>query len=124
VHDSSTARLWWEKERGGAEFAAQNKAPKDVAENAASGVYSAKDAAWFLGEAASSGSGVFICPIQDYLALTDAWRSEDAEAERINVPGTVNGFNWTWRLPATIETLAKDKDLVEAISLAAKKHGN
>jgi len=38
------------------------------------------------------------------------------------VPGTDNTFNWTYRLPATISELAKDADLIRAVSeLAAVK---
>ena len=31
---------------------------------------------------------------------------------RINMPGTVNEHNWTWRLPRPIEELAEDPKTV------------
>jgi 4-alpha-glucanotransferase len=33
------------------------------------------------------------------------------ERERINTPGTVDGENWTYRLPAPIEDLERDARL-------------
>jgi 4-alpha-glucanotransferase len=47
---------------------------------------------------ASSGSELVLFLIQDVLGFRD----------RINVPGTVGDHNWTFRLPATIDTLARD----------------
>ncbi len=35
---------------------------------------------------------------------------------RINMPGTVNDQNWTWRLPRTIEELREDNDLAARFS--------
>jgi len=35
------------------------------------------------------------------------------DRSRINTPGTVNGDNWTWRLPRPIEDLAKDTGVQE-----------
>jgi hypothetical protein len=31
------------------------------------------------------------------------------------VPGTCNEFNWTWRLPASIEEVGEDADLMVVI---------
>jgi 4-alpha-glucanotransferase len=31
------------------------------------------------------------------------------------VPGTYNEFNWTYRLPTTIEELAKDEDFTRTV---------
>ena len=54
--------------------------------------------------------------------LSNRWYAADPASERINIPGTTNDFNWTYRLPANISTLAKDEDLVRTVSeLAAVK---
>ena len=41
--------------------------------------------------------------------------------ERVNVPGSVNAFNWTYRLPVNVEDLLKDKELIAAIKEIAKR---
>jgi len=123
VHDSSPARLWWEREGEAAAFAEANKAPEAVLAAARAGSYPPEAARWFMETAAGSASGYFVCPVQDFLALTETYRAADAADERINVPGTVNGFNWTYRLPAPIETLRADKALSAAIAAVVKKRG-
>ena len=40
----------------------------------------------------------------------------DAKDERINIPGTVTAFNWTYRMPCAIEELAKNKELIQKIN--------
>ena len=40
---------------------------------------------------------------------------EKSQDERINVPGTVTAFNWTYRLPCSLEELMKNKTLIENI---------
>jgi len=32
------------------------------------------------------------------------------------VPGTANEFNWTYRLPATIQEISKDKELILSVA--------
>ncbi|MDR1786532.1 MAG: 4-alpha-glucanotransferase [Spirochaetaceae bacterium] len=122
VHDSSTARMWWEGEGDAEQFALANRAPADILGEARSGTYSVRAAAWFLGQAARTGSAFFICPIQDFFALSETYRSPDPASERINVPGTVNGANWTWRLPAALEDLGADRAFTGALSAVAKNH--
>ena len=46
----------------------------------------------------------------------------DSNAERINVPGSVNDFNWTYRMPVSVETLAEDNDLIEKIKSVVALH--
>jgi 4-alpha-glucanotransferase len=36
------------------------------------------------------------------------------------VPGTCNEFNWTYRLPASIGEIGKDKDLVKTVAEISK----
>ena len=124
VHDSSTLRGWWEKEGGAADFL---RAWKDDADALDPGArerfrsrYDGETAAFALRTLARATSRLFILPAQDFLALSDDYRPVDADDERVNVPGTVTAFNWTWRLPVTIEKLAKDKKLTDAIARALK----
>ncbi len=44
-------------------------------------------------------------PIQDLLALIPDCVSENPEDERINIPGTVQPGNWTWRMKISLEEL-------------------
>ena len=53
--------------------------------------------------------------IQDLLHLSNKWYSKDPAAERINIPGTMNNFNWTYRLPASVEEIGKDKELINLV---------
>ena len=41
--------------------------------------------------------------------------TQDSNAERVNVPGSVNDFNWTYRMPVTVEELAGDASLIGKI---------
>ena len=47
--------------------------------------------------------------------------AENMDNERVNVPGSVNAFNWTYRLPVNIEDLLKDKELISSIKEIAKR---
>ena len=38
------------------------------------------------------------------------------------MPGTVTDFNWTYRLPATLESLSKDDALIEKIKSIVAVH--
>ena len=55
------------------------------------------------------GAGSLLCmfQIQDILDLDGELWSPDPRADRINVPGTVNDQNWTWRMPLSMESLAR-----------------
>jgi 4-alpha-glucanotransferase len=118
VHDSSTLREWWETEGESASFMRMVKPTKAITE----GVYTAKTAEWFLSAAASAKSLFCIYPIQDFLSLSDSYRSPEASEERINVPGTVTDFNWTYRLPVSATALADDTALTERIAVLVQKH--
>jgi 4-alpha-glucanotransferase len=110
VHDSSTLREWWDSEAGQDMFAAFNGAPSLPKS------YNPGTARIFLRQAASSGSRLRIFPLIDLLHLTPRWYTPDPASERINVPGTCNEFNWTWRLPATIAEIASDGEFVNAVN--------
>jgi 4-alpha-glucanotransferase len=108
VHDSSTLRGWWEKE-GGAKAMGREGDP-----------FSPEIARATLLSLAASPARVLSIPLQDYLALCDDYSSPSSDDDRVNVPGTVSAFNWTWRIPVTIEELKKNKRLAAAISEISK----
>ncbi|MCL2602382.1 MAG: 4-alpha-glucanotransferase [Treponema sp.] len=116
VHDSSCLREWWDKEadqRFFSNFLGVPSLPK---------VYNPGTARIILSKIATCASRFRVFQMQDLLHLSSRWYTADPAAERINVPGTVNDFNWTYRLPATIGEIMNDEALVRAVrELAAVK---
>ena len=62
----------------------------------------------------------FIPPLQDILYLSKKYYAEDSKEERINIPGTVTQFNWTYRMPVSIEELSKNKEIISNIKLLSR----
>ena len=110
VHDSSTVRQWWEEE------AEQERFSGFLGFPSLPRGYNPGTAKAVLSKAASAASRIRIFQIQDLLHLSGRWYDRDPGAERINVPGTCNDFNWTYRLPATLDEIAGDADLLKAIA--------
>jgi 4-alpha-glucanotransferase len=114
VHDSSCLREWWDKEadqQAFCDFLGVPFLPK---------VYNPGTARIIINKIASAASRFRVFQIQDLLHLSNRWYALDPASERINVPGSYNEFNWTYRLPTTISELAKDEDLIRAVSELAK----
>jgi 4-alpha-glucanotransferase len=109
VHDSSTLREWWEREAQQEVFATFIGVP------ALPKIYNPGAAKIILHKIAAAASRYRVFQIQDLLHLSPRWYAADPALERINVPGTLNEFNWTYRLPAPIAEIAKDADLVIAV---------
>ncbi|MCQ2592610.1 MAG: 4-alpha-glucanotransferase [Treponema sp.] len=137
VHDSSTIRDWWEQELGtnqqfkkmqeekSLEKTSRIKAKSstqndDLAENVPQ-KFSPETAKSIMKKCSKSASIWYINPLQDYLYMNKKYWLETAEEERINVPGSVNQFNWTYRIPASLETLLADKNLIEDINETTKR---
>ena len=59
----------------------------------------------------SSNSLFCILPVQDFFALSSTLSEIPAEEERVNIPGTVGGKNWTYRIPVTIKELTANASL-------------
>ena len=116
VHDSSCLREWWDREADQEQFSGFIGVPSLPK------VYNPGTARIILSKIASAASRFRVFQIQDLLHLSKRWYAEDPASERINVPGTTNDENWTYRLPANISELVKDEDLIRAVSeLAAIK---
>lgn len=69
-----------------------------------------------LEAAHSSGSLFHLNPLQDYLSLFPELRWSRPDQERINVPGTLNPRNWTYRYRPLVEELAEHRDLLQTLS--------
>jgi 4-alpha-glucanotransferase len=116
VHDSSTVREWWEREADQSLFSGFLGVPSLPR------IYNPGTAKLILSKTASAVSRFRVFQIQDLLHLSNKWYAEDPAAERINVPGTYTEFNWTYRLPASIEEIGRDGELCAAVrELAAVK---
>ena len=110
VHDSSTVREWWEREANQEQFSGFIGVPSLPR------VYNPGAAKAILSKIAAANSRFRVFQIQDLLHLSNRWYAEDPTSERVNVPGTSNDFNWTYRLPAPIDEIAKDEELVSAVA--------
>ena len=124
VHDSSTIREWWEVEKDSVrEFIKANPSvfEGDVSE---ASEFSPSIAEAVLKASATSASQWFIPPLQDFLYMSkDLWL-EKACDERINIPGTVTAFNWTYRLPCSLEDLSKNEQIIKKIELITGDKGS
>jgi 4-alpha-glucanotransferase len=114
VHDSTTVREWWEHEADQDQFAGFMGFPSLPK------IYTPGTAKAVLTKAASARSRFRVFQIQDLLHLSPKWYAQDPSSERINVPGSCNEFNWTYRLPASISEIGKDKDLIKAVAELSK----
>lgn len=121
VHDSSTLRLWWLEENDAKDFLHDFPPEKDE-DKITAGIYTPQTARYLLGKIAEAASCFCVHPIQDFLSLSSTYYNDDAQQERVNIPGSVNEFNWTYRLPVTIEELVQDKDLIQAIKEISSLH--
>ena len=110
VHDSSTVREWWEREADQGQFSSFLGIPSLPK------IYNPGTAKIILSKTASARSRFRVFQIQDLLHLSNNWYSENSADERVNVPGTANEFNWTYRLPATILEISRDKELILSVA--------
>ncbi|MDR0642053.1 MAG: 4-alpha-glucanotransferase [Treponema sp.] len=114
VHDSSCLREWWEREADQGQFAAFIGVPSLVP------VYNPGVAKAILKQVAAAVSRFRVFQIQDLLHLSPKWYAPDPASERINIPGTASGFNWTYRLPASIKEIARDEKFIRGVQELAQ----
>ncbi|MCL1814460.1 MAG: 4-alpha-glucanotransferase [Treponema sp.] len=109
VHDSSTLREWWNTEADQEIFAGFIGVPSLPK------VYNPGTAKIILKHTAAAASRFRVFQIQDLLHLSQKWYAADPASERINVPGTANAFNWTYRIPAPISKIRGDSDFIQSV---------
>ena len=133
VHDSTTIRQWWNNEKDGvihfiAAFDADVKTTQNVegiykqATQIANTSFTPQVAKKILMCSAHTASVWYVNPLQDYLFMEKKYWRKHEEDERINIPGTVTEFNWTYRLPATIESILKNNKLIDNMRDIVKCH--
>ena len=126
VHDSSTLRQWWEDEKDSVRAfikanSAEAASDAGAAEALTESGFSPEIAEKVLQASSTAASLWFIPPLQDFLYMDKALWLEKAEDERINVPGTVTQFNWTYRLPCSLEELCKNEELINKIKKISRR---
>jgi 4-alpha-glucanotransferase len=115
VHDTSTLREWWENAAERQGFA-QAYCPA----LAGTAHLDPPAARTLLAALSTAKSRLFIMQLQDMLDLSQQQRSTDPAMDRINIPGRVDGFNWTWRMRPTAEALLADSTWTSAVRAIVK----
>lgn len=119
VHDSTTLRQWWNYEKDSARAFCECVANGNFDSNQEFNTYVAE---FVLSNCASTNGAWFVNPLQDWLYLDNEFYSSNPDDERINVPGSVTKFNWTWRMPVFISKLNEKSELIGKIQKIAEKH--
>jgi 4-alpha-glucanotransferase len=107
-HDTPTMRQWWDELSDRKTRAALCRALRLTAETADK-KYTPETASAVVKRFLKTSSTLCIFQIQELFALTESYRCPNPTEERINVPGTWNERNWTYRLPLTLEELTDDE---------------
>ncbi len=120
VHDSSTLRQWWNSEKDSVQAFLRDVKIQNCPDG--NSAFTPEIAEFILKAIATSKSALLINPLQDYLFLEHSFYLENENDERINVPGSVNEFNWTYRIPCMLEEMAENKSLINKIKPIVHLH--
>jgi len=110
VHDSTTLKQWWYEEKDKSALARGMDVPKLDDEPTESVIEN------YLRALFKSSSAICMLQIQDLFALDNSVSDSDIHFERINIPGTVQNINWSYRISQEIESLLKNKGLSQKIN--------
>ncbi|GAB4851804.1 4-alpha-glucanotransferase dpe2 [Ancistrocladus abbreviatus] len=118
-HDCSTLRAWWEEDeerrcRFFKDVVGSNKFPPS---RCVPGI-----AHFIIRQHVEAPSMWAIFPLQDLLALKEAYTTCPAAEETINDPTNPKHY-WRYRSHVTLETLQKDRDLINTIKDLVRKSG-
>jgi 4-alpha-glucanotransferase len=119
VHDTSTLRGWWELEDGREGFAAAYCPTL----SATGPSLSAEGQYTLLKALAGAASRLYVLQLQDLLDMDERYRSADPVQDRVNVPGAVADFNWTWRMGPSVQDLAANGAWLDALRGLVKARG-
>ena len=110
VHDSTTLKQWWSEEKDKIALARGMDVPGLDDEPTESVIE------YYLRALFKSSSAICMLQIQDLFALDSSVCDSDIHFERINIPGTVQDVNWSYRISLELETLLKNSGLSEKIT--------
>ena len=102
VHDTSTIRGWWEEDAAERELFFASLGQRGPCPPLLTPAQYENIFTYCMG----AGSLLCMFQLQDILDLDEGLWATDPRGDRINVPGTVNDTNWTWRMPLSISELA------------------
>ncbi len=103
VHDSSTVRQWW------SEFPKTEVAHAMNFDEPFNKDFSTQEVKRLYSGLLKTSAKIAIFQFQDLLAIDEKIYRKDMDSERINVPGTVNNENWSYRMDGTLESLIENK---------------
>lgn len=109
THDSETLFLWWKNQPKEAQEYAQAMKLSYTPE------LSPATQLEILRQSHQSNSIFHINLLQEYLTMFPELSWDNPEDERINVPGTFNDKNWTYRFRATVEEITSHQGLKAAM---------
>ncbi|HUJ73788.1 MAG TPA: 4-alpha-glucanotransferase, partial [bacterium] len=112
VHDTSTVRGWWEEDAAERELFYRSMGQPGPCPPRMNLALLQR----VLAHCAGARSLLCVFQLQDVLDLDDSLWSPDPKEDRINVPGTVNDTNWTWRMPIRVEELEGRPALAQRVS--------
>ena len=106
THDMSTIRGWWQEDAALTQCYWQEVLHND---GSAPAECSGTTAQRIIEREMLSNSMLAILPLQDWLAIDEALRLRDANAERINIPADPNHY-WRWRMHLPLEQLLAEEE--------------
>jgi 4-alpha-glucanotransferase len=115
THDTDAAAVWWEQLGGGEREALLGLRAFRGLSRSGAGQFSPEVHRAMLEAMYGSGSDLLLMPVQDLLG----------GRERINLPGTVNPENWTYRMPYSIADLEfepRARELTAQLADLAHRH--
>jgi 4-alpha-glucanotransferase len=116
VHDTSPLRAWWTEPELDRIAYARLLDPEATPPEELTPELCQKIVARQL----TANSLLCVFQIQDLFALTTDLRMADPQAERINIPGTTDPMNWSYRMPVDIEHLHRHDPLRTMLSALIK----
>ncbi|MEM1092971.1 MAG: 4-alpha-glucanotransferase [Bacteroidota bacterium] len=117
VHDSSTLRGWWHEEQLDRDGYALNIGWGD----AVPAVMTPALVEAILQHQLDGAAKLVFFQLQDWLALDASLYLLSPDDERVNIPGTTNDFNWTYRMPVTLEHILTADTLNATASRLAQR---
>ena len=110
VHDSTTLKQWWYEEKNKNALSAGMGVPSLGDEPTAEVIE------FFLSSLFKTNSAICMLQIQDLFALDQTVCEKDIHFERINIPGTVQDINWSYRISLELEKLNANESLFNKIN--------
>lgn len=118
-HDMPTLRMWWDEDFVRAQnFYATVLGRRDDAPHPLP-AWLARD---IMSRNLQSASMLCVLSLQDWLAISEKLRLDDAAAERINIPANPHHY-WRYRMHLDIDTMLQDKRFCDDIAEMIKQSG-